>query len=269
MNRFTWTLSLTICFGAFAAQTRGQLIDDFTDGGVVLNSTQEVMGYESPSAALGGWRAFSFINNYQSGTLTLDENVGTFRIDSTGLGQVNLGWGWRVTPGGMVAISTNQLNQDWSGYSGIRFHISQSMTRLRLQARLATSVPGSSRSSGSPTFTITTTGASTFDIPFTSFLPTLGDGVVISNVDYVSVTLWNGFVGNTAAFDRIELIPNPEVPGDIDGDGDVDLIDADLFAAVLTDQDVDPMHVARSDLNNDESVDGLDIQPMTAALLDS
>jgi len=100
-------------------------------------------------------------------------------------------------------------------------------------------------------------------------LPTLGDGVVISNVDYVSVTLWNGFVGNTAAFDRIELIPNPEVPGDIDGDGDVDLIDADLFAAVLTDQDVDPMHVARSDLNNDESVDGLDIQPMTAALLDS
>lgn len=195
--------------------------------------------------------------------------MGTFRIDSTGLGQVNLGWGWRVTPGGMVAISTNQLNQDWSGYSGIRFHISQSMTRLRLQARLATSVPGSSRSSGSPTFTITTTGASTFDIPFTSFLPTLGDGVVISNVDYVSVTLWNGFVGNTAAFDRIELIPNPEVPGDIDGDGDVDLIDADLFAAVLTDQDVDPMHVARSDLNNDESVDGLDIQPMTAALLDS
>lgn len=267
MTRIIWTLSLTLSFVAAAAPVRGQLIDDFTDGGVVLNSTQQVVGYESPSAALGGWRAFSFFNSHQSGSLTLDDNVGTFRINSTGLGQVSIGWGWRVTPGGLVANTPNQLNQNWSGYSGIRFHISQSMARLQLQAQLITVIPNNSRSSSTPIITTTTTGSSVFDMPFSAFTSMYNGGMVLSDVDFVLVTLWNGFVGNTVAIDRIELIPNPEVPGDIDGDGDVDLIDADLFAAVLTDQDADPMHVARSDLNDDESVDGLDIQPMTAAIL--
>lgn len=243
------------------------MIDDFTDGGVVLNSTQNVIGHEGPSAALGGWRAFSFYNSYQSGSLTLDENAGTFRIDSTGLGQVSMGWGWRVTPGGLVANSTNQLNQNWSGYSGIRFHINENNVRLQLQAQLITVIPNSSRSSSTPIITTTTTGSSIFDMPFSAFTSTFNGGVVLSDVDFILITLWNGYVGNAVALDRIELIPIPEVPGDIDGDGDVDLIDADLFAAVLTDQDADPMHVSRSDLNNDESVDGLDVQPMTAAVL--
>jgi len=267
MTRFSWTLSLIVCLAASVAPTHGQLIDDFTDGGVVLNSTQEVIGYESTSAALGGWRAFSFYNSYQSGTLTLDENDGTFRIDSTGLGQVSIGWGWRVTPGGLVATTPNQLNQNWSDYSGIRFHINQNNVRLQLQAGLTTVIPNNSRSSSTPIITTTTTGSSVFDIPFSAFTSMHNGGAVLSDVDFVIVTLWNGFVGNSVSLDRIELIPIPQVPGDIDGDGDVDLIDADLFAAVLTEQGSDPMHVARSDLNNDESVDGLDVQPMTAALL--
>lgn len=267
MTRSTWTLSLIVCLAASITPIQGQLIDDFTDGGVVLNSTQNVVGYESTSAALGGWRAFSFFNSHQSGTLTLDENVGTFRIDSTGLGQVSIGWGWRVIPGGLGGYANNQLNQDWTGYSGIRFHINQTMARLQLQAQLTTVIPNGSRSSSTPIITTTTTGSSIFDMPFSAFTSTFNGGAVLSDVDFVLVTMWNGFVGNTVAIDRIELIPIPEVPGDIDGDGDVDLIDADLFAAVLTDQDADPMHVARSDLNNDETVDGLDIQPMTAAVL--
>lgn len=267
MTRSNWTLGVIVGLAASTATAHGQLIDDFTDGGVVLNSTQEVIGHEGPSAALGGWRAFSFYNSYQSGSLTLDENAGTFRIDSTGLGQVSIGWGWRVTPGGLVANTTNQLNQNWSGFSGIRFHINENNVRLQLQAQLITVIPNNSRGSSTPIITTTTTGSSIFDMPFSAFTSMYNGGVVLSDVDFIHITLWNGFVGNTVSLDRIELIPNPEVPGDIDGDGDVDLIDADLFAAVLTDLDVDPMHVARSDLNDDESVDGLDIQPMTAAIL--
>lgn len=264
ISRFALVLASLACPSAVSAQL---LIDDFTDGPAVLISTQNVVGFESPSAALGGWRAFSFYNSYQSGSLTLDQNAGTFRIDSTGLGQVSIGWGWRVTPGGLQANSTNQLNQNWSNYSGIRFHINENNARLQLQASLITVIPNSSRSSATQIITTTTTGASTFDMPFTMFSPTFNGGVVLSDVDFVLITMWNGFVGNTVSLDRIELIPIPQVPGDIDGDGDVDLIDADLFAAVLTDQDADPMHIARSDLNNDDAVDGLDVQPMTAALL--
>lgn len=51
------------------------------------------------------------------------------------------------------------------------------------------------------------------------------------------------------------------LPGDIDGDGDVDTFDAGLLADVLIGADTDPAHISRSDLNDDETADGLDVQP--------
>lgn len=60
-----------------------------------------------------------------------------------------------------------------------------------------------------------------------------------------------------------------EIPGDITGDGDVDLVDAEFFAAVLTGTQTDPFYVSRSDLNGDSAADGLDIPAFVDALIGS
>lgn len=58
------------------------------------------------------------------------------------------------------------------------------------------------------------------------------------------------------------------VPGDIDGDGDVDSFDCDLFVAVLLGIDTDSDHVTRADLNGDGAADGADCQPFVAAMVE-
>ncbi|MCK6455614.1 MAG: hypothetical protein L6Q92_03675 [Phycisphaerae bacterium] len=57
------------------------------------------------------------------------------------------------------------------------------------------------------------------------------------------------------------------VPGDIDGDGDVDANDWALFVGVLVGTETNPDYVMRSDLNDDEAPNGLDIRPFVAALI--
>jgi len=59
------------------------------------------------------------------------------------------------------------------------------------------------------------------------------------------------------------------VPGDIDGDADVDDADTTLFVAVLLGLETDPTYVARCDLNDSGTADRLDIQGLVAALLGS
>lgn len=54
---------------------------------------------------------------------------------------------------------------------------------------------------------------------------------------------------------------------DFDEDGDVDVQDATLFAAILIDENADPPDVLRADLSNDGLANGLDIQPFIDALL--
>lgn len=55
--------------------------------------------------------------------------------------------------------------------------------------------------------------------------------------------------------------------GDLDGDGDVDGVDLELFVPVLLGQDATPVHRARSDINGDTQVNGLDIAGFTNALM--
>jgi len=57
------------------------------------------------------------------------------------------------------------------------------------------------------------------------------------------------------------------LPGDIDGDGDVDAVDQSLFVSVLLGADIDPLHVNRSDLNADGVANGADVEQFVIALL--
>lgn len=58
-------------------------------------------------------------------------------------------------------------------------------------------------------------------------------------------------------------------PGDIDGDGDIDDVDAGLFAGVLTGAETTTEYVTRSDLNDDSIADGADIADFIVAYLGS
>ncbi len=66
---------------------------------------------------------------------------------------------------------------------------------------------------------------------------------------------------------RVHLLQNVAIPGDIDGDGNLDTDDVEAFAAVLLDIPMDPHHVDRADLNGDDSADGLDTRPFVDLLV--
>jgi hypothetical protein len=61
--------------------------------------------------------------------------------------------------------------------------------------------------------------------------------------------------------------PELEVPGDVDGDGDVDTDDLNLFVQVLLGSDGNVDHQVASDMNGDCTADGRDIQGFVAAFL--
>jgi probable HAF family extracellular repeat protein len=84
-------------------------------------------------------------------------------------------------------------------------------------------------------------------------------GWIAGNGRYTSGGLGRGFV--------LRPLTSPAIPGDIDGNGVLDMTDHGLFVSVLTRVDTNPDRVSRCDLNDDGVVDGLDIEPFLAALL--
>ncbi len=61
-------------------------------------------------------------------------------------------------------------------------------------------------------------------------------------------------------------LPDIEIPGDLDDDTIVDLVDLDIFVQVLLGTDTDLEHLIVADGNVDCVVDGLDIQPFVDAM---
>ncbi|MEK6644299.1 MAG: dockerin type I domain-containing protein [Planctomycetota bacterium] len=59
------------------------------------------------------------------------------------------------------------------------------------------------------------------------------------------------------------------LPGDIDGDGDVDTTDISLFVSVLLGAEQMPISILRSDVNSDSRADGADVASMISAYLNS
>lgn len=67
---------------------------------------------------------------------------------------------------------------------------------------------------------------------------------------------------------RLEITLGEALEGDVDGDGDVDLDDAQLLTSVLLDPPAFSQEIReRSDLNGDGSANGADIAPFVQALL--
>ncbi|HKQ46983.1 MAG TPA: M1 family aminopeptidase [Phycisphaerae bacterium] len=86
------------------------------------------------------------------------------------------------------------------------------------------------------------------------------DGEVADPLDPASLPSGDGTIGGNAVI-RFEVTPC-SVLADIDADCDKDPIDIDLFVDVLLENDTDPGHMARSDVNNSGlPPDALDIQP--------
>lgn len=57
------------------------------------------------------------------------------------------------------------------------------------------------------------------------------------------------------------------IPGDVNQDGSVDLVDVEPFIGVLLGEDEDPMHVVSADVNEDGSVNLVDVEPFIKLLL--
>lgn len=95
-----------------------------------------------------------------------------------------------------------------------------------------------------------------------SFLPHYGVGDVQFDADG---HLWIGVLNFGAV--QVFIGGNPLIPGDIDGDGDVEMDDCAILIAVLLGTDTNFDHLARSDLNGDGAANGLDVQSFVDAMI--
>lgn len=98
---------------------------------------------------------------------------------------------------------------------------------------------------------------------------TVNSGIPVSSCQAISIGPDGYLYAGVAGFGvyRSTSAVVPQLPGDIDGDGDVDEEDIALFAGVLTGEDQMPVRRFRSDLNSDTVADGEDIGSFVDAYL--
>lgn len=98
---------------------------------------------------------------------------------------------------------------------------------------------------------------------FSADLPISG----LAPSEFLTATATRIATGDTSEFSACVAIDNiAPLTGDIDGNGTVDGADAIMLASVLGGLDTDPMHLARSDMNQDGVADGHDIQSFVGAM---
>ncbi len=76
-----------------------------------------------------------------------------------------------------------------------------------------------------------------------------------------------GHYGTWSPERAVVLIPLPPQPGDIDGNGVVDMADVAMFVSVLTGLDTDPARVSASDVNGDGAADGRDVTALSGLMM--
>jgi hypothetical protein len=91
------------------------------------------------------------------------------------------------------------------------------------------------------------------------------DGEIADPLSPASLPSGDGLAGGSAVL-RFTVVPC-SVSADIDGDCDRDPTDLDLFVDVLLGNDVDPLRLARSDLDGSGTADGSDVAPFVIAYL--
>ncbi len=85
-----------------------------------------------------------------------------------------------------------------------------------------------------------------------------------------TATATNTTTANTSEFSACLAVEGSQsVPGDIDGNGAVDMDDVAMFVGVLIGANTDPIGIAASDLNSDGAANGEDVPLFLAALMDS
>jgi len=204
--------------------------DAFEDGGVAIFSNNDFLGSESPSSAIGGHRAFSFVNFSGTGTLTLDDTEQSLGLVSDGLGQTTIGYGYRLSDppnGGLVGTTLTAMDADLSSYEILRFHVVENNVAHRPVGFEITffTFLGPQGVAMSTADTDTPDGfIGAFEVPMTDIV---GEAD-IADVDYILITVRSRFVDQDWKIGPIELV-DTDAPlicaGDCDDSGTVDFND--------------------------------------------
>lgn len=148
-----------------------------------------------------------------------------------------------TNPNGPVALDGNVVPIEWSANDdhGVRdFRIQISCNNGRTWNTIARDLPA--------------------DATSYTWQPPIGDGFTQT---LVRVVAFDTQFQNSSSVSG----ESTAIPGDINNDGVVGILDRTVFVRVALGADSDPVHVLRSDVNHDGDVDGRDIQMFMELLL--
>ncbi|MCA9256555.1 MAG: hypothetical protein KDA33_12995 [Phycisphaerales bacterium] len=222
-----------------------------------LNNHRQVCGYFTSASGFAAYRWDATNGAQPLGTLGLAFSFAT-RINEAG------------DVVGYAASSTGNTRRAWiySDTMGMR-EIPSALpnTSAAVSVNRHGHVVGISTRSGLDLNWLWTGGAGSTDIA--TLIDTVAENfniLAVRDINDAGQILIQVFDNNVTDYRMVVLTPIRQA-GDIDGDGDVDVVDRDLFIAVLLGNNTNPVDIQRCDLNGDSVADGADAQMFVAALL--